>query len=260
MSHKGEGQNGGPIHSQGCRLLGRLFTAWGEGPKPSVLMLHGLPGIELNFDIALELRDHGWNCLIMHYRGCGGSDGSYDIRKLPDDATAAVDELASGRHPQVDPERIVLIGHSMGGWAALQTASSDPRVKALAVLGAPSDPRSLPFDNLESAREITDFLQGITPEGFISQWRALEALPSCLNLVGRIAPRPLLIIHGVADAVVPLAQAKALYQRAGEPRELVTHTVANHDFSKHRPWLRAFLLSWLSGLETQTGSKQKEFS
>ncbi len=53
------GQQGILIHSGGHRLLGTLFLAWGDQPKPTILLLHGLPGIELNHDLALALREHG---------------------------------------------------------------------------------------------------------------------------------------------------------------------------------------------------------
>jgi dipeptidyl aminopeptidase/acylaminoacyl peptidase len=243
-----EGQEGILISSGGHRLLGTLFTAWGAGPRPTALLLHGLPGIELNHDLALALRDHGWNSLVFHYRGCGGSAGGYALRTLPEDVRAAVDELVCGRHARVDPDRIVLIGHSMGGWAALQEAGPDPRVKAVAVLAAAADPAALPFANPEAAVEITDFLQGITPAGFIAQWRALDQLPAALDQAARIAPRPLLIVHGALDGTVPPAQSMALRERAGEPCRLVLHPEANHSFTRHRPWLQATLLEWLAGL------------
>jgi hypothetical protein len=242
-----EGQEGILISSGGHRLLGTLFTAWGAGPGPTALLLHGMPGIELNYDLALALREHGWNSLVFHYRGCGGSGGDYTVRTLPEDVRAAVDELVSGRHGRVDPDRIVLIGHSMGGWAALQ-AACHPRVKAVAVLAAASDPGSLPFANPEAAAEITDFLQGITPDGFIAQWRALDQIPAALDQAARIAPRPLLIVHGAQDSTVPAAQSRALRERVGEPCRLVLHPEANHSFTRHRPWLRGLLLDWLASL------------
>jgi len=243
------GQKGILIHSGGFRLLGTLFLAWGDQPKPTAVLLHGLPGIELNHDIALALRDRGWNCLIFHYRGCGGSGGPYGVQTLVADVRAAVDELSSGRHPQVDPDRLVLIGHSMGGWAAVREAAWDPRVKAVAAVCAAADPGALPFADPQTAREITDFLQGITAESFIEQWRALDAGQSASRLAARITPRPLLVIHAGDDEIVPVAQGRELYERAGEPRQLIVHPEANHSFTRHRPWLRKTLLAWLAGLE-----------
>jgi uncharacterized protein len=106
-----------------------FFTAAGEGPKPTLLLLHGLPGNERNFDLAQAVRRAGWNVLTFTYRGAWGSEGSFSIQHAIEDAAAA---LAFLRTPEafqrygVDPRRIVLAGHSMGGMAALIAAARDP--------------------------------------------------------------------------------------------------------------------------------------
>ena len=63
--------------------------------------------------------------------------------------------------------------------------------------------------------------------------------------IGRLAPRPLLVVHGGADQGVPLRDARALYERAGEPKELRVHPEADHDFTWHRDWLQETLVRWL---------------
>jgi hypothetical protein len=45
------------------------------------LLLHGCPGLQQNGDLAVALRDRGWNALIFHYRGSWGSGGRYDLRR-----------------------------------------------------------------------------------------------------------------------------------------------------------------------------------
>jgi len=49
------------FHSQGCMLLGGFYRGAGVGPRPTALLLHGVPGVEKNLDIAYALRDAGWN-------------------------------------------------------------------------------------------------------------------------------------------------------------------------------------------------------
>ena len=81
------------ITSKGKTLFGRLFSPALESAQskaPSVFMLHGIPGTEQNFDVAYALRDAGFNCLLWHYRGCWGSEGSYSIDGLPDDIESAL--------------------------------------------------------------------------------------------------------------------------------------------------------------------------
>ena len=246
MSH--QGQTGVYFDSDGHRLLGTLFLARGDRPKPTAVILHGLPGIEKNHDLAHALRDAGWNSLIFHYRGCWGSEGCYVLRTIPDDVRAALDDLSSDRYPQVDPARLVLVGHSLGGWAAVLAAATDPRVRAVAVCGAVTDPHRLPFTEADAAAEFTPWLHGLTPGGFLAQWDALDGAFTPVEQVARLAPRPLLILHGRADEVVPVSQAEALFARAGQPRQLMIHPEANHSFTWHRPWLRDQILGWLGGL------------
>src|SRR5271165_4423214 len=129
-----EGLTGVTFDSDGHRLVGVLYLARGEEPKPTVLLLHGCPGLEKNLDLAVRLRDRGWNALLFHYRGCWGSAGRYDLRTIPRDVTAAVSYLADS--PLVDPDRIAVVGHSLGGWAAVVVAAAEPRLRAVAVYGA----------------------------------------------------------------------------------------------------------------------------
>ncbi len=244
-----EGQTGVVFDSGGHRLLGTLYMARGDAPKPTAIVLHGVPGIEQNVDLALMLRDAGWNALIFHYRGCWGSAGRYVIRTVPDDVIAALDYLSSGAHEQVDAGRVVLIGHSLGGWAAVLAAVRDPRPRAVAAIGPVADPRPLPFDAAMAAVDFTPWLQGITPQEFEAQWQALGPDLAPVEVVGQIAPRSLLVVHGGRDAVIPPQQSETLYARAGEPRALRIHPEANHSFTWHRAWLRDQIMGWLVGLD-----------
>ena len=63
------GLDGVVFYSHGSKLLGGFYRAAGETPRPTVILLHGVPGVEKNLDLAYALRDAGWNCLYFHY-GC----------------------------------------------------------------------------------------------------------------------------------------------------------------------------------------------
>jgi fermentation-respiration switch protein FrsA (DUF1100 family) len=112
------------------------------------------------------------------------------------------------------------------------------------VYGAVTDPLALGLSS-RAATEFTPWLQGISPESFARRWAELDAAYIPVEQVDRLAPRPLLVVHGEADTTIPLAQAEALYERAGEPREKLFVPGANHAFSWHRPLLRDHLLDWL---------------
>ncbi|MGF1507551.1 MAG: alpha/beta hydrolase [Anaerolineae bacterium] len=244
MTHNG--QSGVVFDSGGYSLFGTLYLAKGDLPKPTAVVLHGVPGIEKNVDIALHLRENGWNALIFHYRGSWGSAGTWDFSTLPIDAIAAVDHLT--RQPQVDNGSLVMLGHSAGGYAAILAAAADARVKAVVVYGTVADPRALRFSLEEIRAEFTPWLPGLTPEAFADQWAALSAAFAPVEQVARLHPRPLLIIHGEPDEVIPVAQAHMLAERAGPNTELRIHPVANHAFTWHRGWLRSQIFTWLLDL------------
>jgi pimeloyl-ACP methyl ester carboxylesterase len=106
-----------------------FLLAAGEGLKPTMLLLHGLPGNERNLDVAQAARRAGWNVLLFTYRGAWGSEGTFSIQHAVEDAQAALAFLRSREAVEryrVNPNRLVLAGHSMGGMAALVTAVRDP--------------------------------------------------------------------------------------------------------------------------------------
>jgi pimeloyl-ACP methyl ester carboxylesterase len=244
-----EGQQGIVFKSERHKLVGTLFLAPTDTPKPTAVLLHGLPGIEKNYDAAHALRAAGWNALIFHYRGCWGSEGPYSLATIPIDVRSAIDELGSRRYPQVDPLGLVLIGHSLGGWAAVISAANDERVRAVAVYGGLAEPRWRSDTVEDIARNFIPWLNGVTAHELAAQYAAIDDQRSPLHQVHRLAPRPLLLIHGGRDEDIPARQAEALFERAREPRELRIHPEANHAFTWHRPWLRDQILGWLGGLD-----------
>jgi uncharacterized protein len=239
-----EGITGVTFDSDGHRLVGVLYLARGPGPKPTALLLHGCPGLEKNLDLAAALRDRGWNALMFHYRGCWGSAGRYDLGTIPRDVTAAVDFLAAC--PAVDADRIAVLGHSMGGWAAIVTAAVEPRLRAVAVYGAAARlGASLRLSRDQVEEEFTRFL-AVTPEEFAAQIGEVARRLRALDAVTAIGPRPLLVVHGTQDRWVPVAHARELAARAGPRCRYVEVEGADHAFSWHRAELADLIVGWLS--------------
>jgi len=237
------GLDGVIITSSGSNLLGVFFRAGGAGSHPTALLLHGIPGLEKNSDIAYALRDAGWNALIFHYRGCWGSEGDYTLAGIPDDVRAALDAITDGTFP-VDPNRIAAVGHGLGGWAAIVTAAGrDSRIRAVVTMGGLANLRTLSLSD-QLAADYARFLRNITPKGIQSQWRALGATYNPVDLVDVLLPRPLLIIHGTADEIVPVPQAMELKQRA-PGAELALMDGADHGFSQQRGQLVNTVVTWL---------------
>ena len=130
------------FESHGARVFGRIILPAfydNESRCPVVLMLHGHPGGDKNWDFAEALRANGYAVMIFSYRGLWGSHGDYSMSHNIEDVICAVDELRKRADEfRLDPERVFLFGHSMGGFAALNAIARGAPVKG-AVLLAPYD-------------------------------------------------------------------------------------------------------------------------
>lgn len=240
------GITGVTFDSAGHQLVGAAYLARGSEPKPTAIILHGCPGLDHNGDIAADLRDRGWNALIFHYRGCWGSQGSYNLATVAADVRAAVDYLSQAPLPGIDPGRLVVVGHSMGGRAAIEAAALDDRLKAAVTIAAPA--RLDDFGRLadfDIEREFTRFLS-VTPTEFRRQLRQAADRLGPLDLISAISPRPVLIVHGGADEWVLPAHGRQLYTCAASPRNHAEIPGANHAFSWHRSELRELVGEWLA--------------
>jgi uncharacterized protein len=126
--------------SHGALLNGVIHVAALSGPHPTVLILHGFPGNERNFDLAHLYRRAGFNTVVFHYRGSWGSEGDFSFAHCLEDVASALEYLLSPEVTErfrIDPSRLALVGHSMGGWVALMAAAKDKRIKAtISICGA----------------------------------------------------------------------------------------------------------------------------
>ena len=191
------GLDGFTVRSHGSKLLGGLYRAAGAGPRPTAILLHGLPGVEKNLDVAYALREAGWNCAYFHYRGSWGSEGTFTLAGRHDDLLAVADWLA--RQPCVDVGRVALFGHSAGGYLAFMAAAIDPRFKAVVALcplvsGARAQLAQSIFD------EWAGMLDGITGAQLKSQWEGLTPAESAAE---RLRNRPILLLTGAHDSIFP---------------------------------------------------------
>lgn len=227
------------LHSHGSRLLGTFFRAHANGPRPAVLLLHGIPGVEKNYDLAYALRDAGWHSFTFHYRGCWGSEGTYALPGILDDISAAADYLS--QHPSVDARRLAGVGLSLGGWGVVMTAARDARLRAVVALNPLVDPRARPLAEAEAA-EFASMLNGIAPAEVQAQWAALTPLP---RVAPNLAGRPTMLLTGDADALFGVDHQRPL--AAAMPfAEWRRISGADHVFTEHRRILVRTVMDWLT--------------
>ncbi len=224
--------------SQGSSLLGGFYRGGGSGPRPTAVLLHGVPGVEKNLDIAYALRDSGWNCLYFHYRGSWGSEGSYSFSGALDDVAAATEWVLS--QPWVDPQRLAIVGNSFGGYLAFAATAIDPRFCATVSITPLLDPASVIIPE-ELFDEFASMLNGVNGQELSAQW---GALPSIHAMRDDLDSRPLLLITGDLDELFPIGHYQSL---AGELDQLTWERIADgdHVFSTCRTQLVKLTVDWL---------------
>jgi pimeloyl-ACP methyl ester carboxylesterase len=115
------------------------LIAKGNKLKETIILLHGLPGHEKNFDLAQNLRSRGKNVIIFNYRGSWGSQGTYSYSNCLEDIGFVLDYFSDSTISSkmlIDTSRFVLIGHSLGGGLALIFGANDNRIKKIITLSA----------------------------------------------------------------------------------------------------------------------------
>jgi pimeloyl-ACP methyl ester carboxylesterase len=248
-----------PSHGKG--LNGLLYLAGGAGPHPTFVLLHGFPGNEQNLDLAQAIRRAGWNVLTLHYRGSWGSPGIFSIAHVLEDADAAV---AFVRRPDIagkyalDPRRIVLGGHSMGGFATAAHARVDPRLLGVVLIdawnvGATADEFSKVSGAARAALAAKDFddlgnsLQGATAMSTAEEILAHRTEWNFMSWASDLAHRPLLVIGASKAGGEENRQLAEAVTRAGGQVTALT-LPSDHAFQDHRIALAGEIVNWLQKL------------
>lgn len=244
------------LDSGGLQLRGHLAlpppSAGGPGIRRHGLVLcHGFPPGRQGAATAGQTYPHladrlaneaGWAVLTFQFRGAGESEGDFSLAGWLADVRAAIDHLRT----EASVDGIWLAGFSTGGSLALCAAGEDEDVRGVASFGAPADFEAWAVDPrtfLEHARDVGVVRSKGFPEDFDAWARELREIRP-LSLVGKVPPRPVLIVHGSEDDVVPLVDARALADAAGNEVELRVITGAGHRL-RHDPRAIAVLFGWL---------------
>lgn len=250
------------ISSHGSLMNALVYVAAGIGPHPVVILLHGFPGNERNLDLAQDMRRAGWDVLYFNYRGSWGSPGSFSFSHGIEDATAAISNLRqpeNARRLRLDPSRIVLVGHSMGGFMAVQAASADPAIKGIAMISAADlgdmfkqmQTRGSRADAVKKmgaglAEEGMAPLSGCTPDGLAQELADHASAWAFSSMVGAMKDRSAFVITSDDGlAATDDAFATALRQ-AGDTQVTTLHLPTDHAYSDQRTELSQALLQWLA--------------
>jgi fermentation-respiration switch protein FrsA (DUF1100 family) len=197
----------------GTRLHGWFLPAHGESVA-TVLFLHGnAQNISTHIASVYWLTERRFDVFLLDYRGYGASQGRPSFDGIHADADAALQHLVE--EMDTDAEALIVFGQSLGGSVAIWVVARTPyrhKIKALVVEGAFASYPQLAQEKLAQLW-LTWPLQLIPYVTVSGAYDAVKAVSS-------VSPIPLIIIHGEADPIVPVAHAHRLYQAAQEPKQL----------------------------------------
>ena len=189
------------FQSGGETIAVDTFPAGAPAPRPTLLMLHGADGLNSNTEYregARRVAGAGYQVHLVHYLDRTGerrASFSTLFQNFTPWMNTVEDALTfASRHPGADPQRIGIIGISLGAALGLAVSSTDRRVKAL-----------------------VDYF-GPLPQGAIA---STSRLP------------PTLVLHGAADPIVPVANAyavEALLRQQNVPHEIKVYPGQGHGF------------------------------
>ncbi|HET7200773.1 MAG TPA: alpha/beta hydrolase [Burkholderiales bacterium] len=271
--------------SRGLKLAGILHLPEPRAERSAAfIVLHGFGSNKDGLGgttVARMLSGLGYAALRFDFRGCGESEGERGrviCKEQVEDTRNALSFLKD--RGEIDPKRIAVIGQSFGAAVAVYTAGVDRRVAACISSGGWGDgakkfrrqhasPRAWKkFTAMMKAGKrrrrsatplmvprydivpIPPRLRGNLAPGSIMEF-PFEVVESMYefnanDVVGRIAPRPLLLLHSASDSVTPTEQSVELFARAGKPTDL--HLIADVDhfmFSEGNALVVNLVRNWL---------------
>jgi len=205
---------------EGLRLHAYLYCSGGPADKPSALLLHGYTPDSLELSaLAKKLAEFGWAAVVLEARGRGLSEGN------PEDVNGYVrDSVITLKYMRilgVDRTKMFVVGQSLGSAVAILCAAIDQEIAGVAALH--------PFD------EISPDALGAGVEN--------PDVRRPVDVVNKVSPRPLLIIAGDKDNILPCEGAVRLYEAAKDPKRLLIVRDGTHAIEDSEVYVLGWLLS-----------------
>ena len=260
-------------------LHGELILPEGKSPFPGAVLCHGLGADHRSMrPSALRLARHGIATLSFDFRGHGKSEGLVDGNEAKD-VIAALERLF--HHPKIDPQRIALVGHSMGAAAAIPAAAEAQYLRALILLSLPPGVNERAERFLSSiyhkSAQVGSFIleyprHGPLPgtgkiEGMMCvlwmwlrgyrlhiDWeKSLEIWSRLASIIDleRLGAFSKLFVHCKGDRIAPYESVLELYRRASPPKELFEAERGFHSTPLLPGRLRKRWIAWLASVLTQ---------
>ncbi len=225
---------------EGQAIYGMLHLPERKGRLPAVAMCHGFTGNRIEahrlfVKKARFLAANGIVALRFDFRGSGESEGEFEqvtVSSEITDALAAIDFLR--KQPEIDPDRIGLIGLSLGGCVATCAAARNGKIRALVLWAAVADLKGSFVQRMQpEVKELLekqgwlDFGGWKVSKAFFNDAAQIDPLREALRYDGAV-----LIIHGANDPIVPVDHAHRYHAAFRCTKKLHIIPEADHTFAR----------------------------
>jgi acetyl esterase/lipase len=249
------------VPSHGGFMNGRIYGAGGPGNHPTAVLLHGFPGYEPNLDLAQSMRRAGWSVVLVHYRGSWGSGGRFSFSNAIEDTHSVVQFLRkpgiTARH-RLDLTRVVLVGHSMGGFMAAWTAAQDVDIAGAILLS----PWNIGRDAAVWSKSKKDHEVGLNlmkdaigplrsggPDALEAEVERHAAEWDLTRLAANFHARPVLVLAGSREDDLDIEYYPLISALRAADAKLQTGLVpTDHSYSDQRIRVQIEVLNWLDRL------------
>jgi esterase/lipase len=217
-------------------LAGNLQIPEGT-PKGGVLLSHCFTcskSFKVTRRLATGIEAGGYAVLRYDFTGLGESEGSFSETNVTTNITdivCAADFLNSR-----DFGPCAMVGHSLGGAATLLAASGVPKARAVVAVASPAGPDHLKHlftqADIDTALRHGRVTVSIAGRPFDISGEFFSDLE--LHCTERIAglDRPLLVVHGPSDTIVPITEGQKIFDTAQHPKWFAAIPDADHLFSQ----------------------------
>lgn len=253
------------FQSKSSKILATLFQANGAGPHKTILLLHGFPGNETNFDLAHVLRRAGYNVFVFHYRGLWESEGKFGWKNSIEDVESAfnfIDKLSLDKNNRIYSDEFIIIGHSMGGFAGLMNAHKNSKVKKAAFLAGFNfglfaemikQNEMLKNISIERLKPNTQFVNDVSAEDLLKEMIDNAFEFNLLNYSEALSQKKILMIGAKYDQLamteIHHEPLKKILSQSNKSNLTEYIFESGHSFSDKRILLANKVVDWLNEVD-----------
>lgn len=250
---------------KGSDLYGIVYLAEGKGPHPTALILHGFPGNEKTLDLAQSLRRAGINTVFFGFRGAWGSQGDFSYQNCIDDAVAAVKFFQTPENAQkfrTDPAKIMVMGHSMGGFVTMNVANQLDDVKTFVFIAGwnlGAEGKALAKADAETVNKrkaglaaSAAPLKGTNADALFDEIVSMQDSHDLMNFVPNLKGKKILMLAAKNDTACPMpTNHQPLFDalKKAYPDDVAEYVMdTDHVFSHTRMEMTKAVFEWLQSI------------